>query len=381
MTALLATASAVVGALASAFAQQPQDHKLTPTKVWVEPASDFKTDEEQDGRAKPVADDLSGIACMRRGAALGRCLVINDEDRYAQFADIGDRQLRPAGTIELVQRDGEAIPSGRAPVNVSCTGGERAFADLDGEAVAYAAPYFYVIGSHGCSRNKKRFRASTFVTARFRVDESGTPVNPATGAPPAASASVVQATYRVADALVATPNLKPFFTTDLNEADGLNIEGLVVLNGVLFAGLRGPAKGGAAVVEIGGVDELFAPGSGPLSHAGRLWPIGLKAGQGIRDMAALDDGRVLILAGPGQEKADPYEIRVADPAAQWTSRRVGTLDLGPLGPVINAAKVKPEGLMVLGQEGDIVRVLILSDGLPNGGAREYELRLGDGAAR
>ena len=44
------------------------------------------------------------------------------------------------------------------------------FKDLDGEGVAYAAPYFYVVSSHGCGRSRGQFRLSSFVLARVQVD-------------------------------------------------------------------------------------------------------------------------------------------------------------------------------------------------------------------
>ena len=40
--------------------------------------------------------------------------------------------------------------------------------------------YFYVVGSHGCGRNSGKFRLSSFILARVRVDRLGQPVDGAT---------------------------------------------------------------------------------------------------------------------------------------------------------------------------------------------------------
>lgn len=87
--------------------------------------------------------------------------------------------------------------------------------------MAYAAPYFYVVGSHGCSRGKAKFKLSTFVLARIRVDANGEPAGP----------DAVETTYRLGDALGLAETVSAYYTQDLQTDDGdatpngLNIEG------------------------------------------------------------------------------------------------------------------------------------------------------------
>jgi len=94
-----------------------------------------------------IARDLSGFACMPQPAR--RCLAINDENRAAQFATLDDGRITPESpSIKLIGDSFSAMTLGKEPDINTCPG-KKEFKDLDGEAVAYAAPYFYAVGSHG----------------------------------------------------------------------------------------------------------------------------------------------------------------------------------------------------------------------------------------
>jgi hypothetical protein len=67
--------------------------------------------------------------------------------------------------------------------------------------VAYDGSFFYAVGSHGCPRHQAKFHASSFITARFRLDENGALLKPdgtrlALGADPK---EAVQTTFRARD--------------------------------------------------------------------------------------------------------------------------------------------------------------------------------------
>jgi hypothetical protein len=107
--------------------------------------------------------------------------------------------------------------------------------------VAYAAPFFYIVGSHGCSRHSNKFRSSSFILARIperQVASSAGTFNP----------SSVETSYRLSEVLAAAPQIRPYFTRDLMSANGLNVEGLAVAGGKLFAGLRAPTLDGRAFI-------------------------------------------------------------------------------------------------------------------------------------
>jgi hypothetical protein len=94
-----------------------------------------------------------------------------------------------------------------AIAEIGCSDGERKFRGLDGEAVAYAAPFFYVVGSHGCSRHSNKFRSSSFILARI-------PERQVASAARTLDPSSVETTYRLSEALAAIPWIRPYFTQE-----------------------------------------------------------------------------------------------------------------------------------------------------------------------
>jgi len=87
---------------------------------------------------------------------------------------------------------------------------------------------------------------------------------------------------------------------------GLNVEGMALWKGRLLLGLRSPvAKGGAVVVPIREPGRLAQPGGqqGPPSFDD-LIVLPTKRGEAVRDMAATDDG-ILILLGDQTDTPGP----------------------------------------------------------------------------
>jgi hypothetical protein len=321
-----------------------------------------------------IEDDpqgISGIACLPAGpSGLRRCLVVNDETKGVQFVRIENRSLVPDGPlVALIGAAPSAETLGRAPAVTTCPIPEPGnFKEFDGEGVAYAAPYFYVVGSHGCSRNAGKFRLSSFLLARFRVDSAGRPVA-MDGAPLPPHAPVpVETTYRLSDLLARAPTAGAFFGRGLDEElNGLNVEGIAVTGDRLFVGLRAPVKDGTAFVIEASVADLFAPGRAPSQAVPVEIPLALGDRIGIRDLAPLDDGRLLILAGPAQRQDKPYALFVAEPRPGTEPSLLGALAALPF----EDRKGKAEAVAVLGPD----RVLILFDSLLNGGPREYRVEL------
>lgn len=309
--------------------------------------------------------NISGIACRPAALGLSRlCLVIDDNGAAAQYATIEGRQLTAGEFAPIIGTQPSETTRGSPPRQRRCSAGGNEFADLDGEGVAWSAPFFYVSGSHGCKRKHDTFQLSSFILARFDIGAEAQRFGTAP--------RNVETTYRLSDALLAIPALRPSFAVDLGKKhDGLNVEGIAVVGDRLFAGLRAPAHDGAFLVGVP-VSDLFAAGHGPLPpgkvSALRLAlddPSGEHAG--IRDLSALPDGRVLILAGPPQKQDIPYSLWVIDPLDAASLRRVAILAMVPgIGE-----PAKAEAVVALGLD----RVLVLFDGLENGGPREYAVSL------
>jgi hypothetical protein len=98
----------------------------------------------------------------------------------------------------------------------------------------------------------------------------------------------------------------------------------------------------------------------------------LTPGAGIRDLAALPDGRLLVLSGPAQDQTDvPQGLLLVVPSDQpvW--------EADPLLPRIEAANAdaKAEGLAVLAAAGGTLTVLILFEDPLRDRPREYVLPL------
>jgi hypothetical protein len=310
-----------------------------------------------------AATDISGMACLPEGAPR-KCLLVNDENKNAQFATIDDDRMIVGDIVPLIGSEPDQRTLGSSP-NETCeeTAG---FKDLDGEGVAYASSHFYVVGSHGCGRNSGKFRLSSFILARVRVDRQGQPVD-GTGRPLARDnfAQAVETTYRVSDLLQRAGKAAKFFGRNLKSADGLNIEGIAVLGDTIWFGLRAPVRKGKTAYLVGGaINDLFKAGDKRSKAKPEVVAIELD-GLGIRDLAPLPDKRLLVVAGAAHGPEIPFQLFVVDPDKGKVT------PFGPLSTVTQAVDGKQEtgkaeGVTVLDIAGDKAQVVILFDGLPNG---------------
>jgi hypothetical protein len=367
MSRLLMAAGLVTVCCDVVLAQSPLVADLEPLrKFQVEPAL---TDDDED-----VATDISGVACMPPAGATRICLVVNDQDQSAQFVTIEGHRVIGGRKLRLIGKQPSGAVIGEEPRGVECSDGKAKFKDLDGEGVAFAESHFYISGSHGCSRDSNKFRLSSFILARVRVDAQGRVVD-RDGVLVESSRSVeeyVDTTYRLAEVLRTAPQLGPFFGKDLTENNGLNVEGIAVADGRLFAGLRAPVLKRKAFLVSVSVSDLFSRDPAPPRPKVRVIPLQLGKNTGIRDLASLGDGRVLVLTGPAQEqKKVPYGLFIADIASPG-----GPKFLATLGSVReDGTRGKAEGIVVLHATADELRVIVLFDSLPNGAPREYRVPL------
>jgi hypothetical protein len=305
-----------------------------------------------------IAVDVSGIACLPSANGSRKCVIINDEDRSARLATVKDGGLTGGDQIPLIGKQTPKTTFGKVPTGLQCSNGVASFKDLDGEAAAYAAPFVYIVGSHGCSRKKAKFRASAFIVARVRVD----PASPLT----------VETTYRLSEVL-ARGAFGQFFGKNLDEkTNGLNVEGAAVAGEKLYAGLRGPSLSGKAGIAVVSLDALFAPGDAALSGAvPPMLEVPLGADLGIRDLAALPDGRLLVLSGPVQEQKLPFGLFLVDPQVPSQAVYLATFE----DVMEDGKRAKAEAVLFLAQDADTLRIILMFDGAPNGGPREYQVSL------
>jgi len=326
--------------------------------------------------AAKTARDLSGIACLAPGADGAReCLVINDESRAAQRATLAGTTLTAGPMVQLI---GNNLPVGALGTRpeIICAGGPGNFGEFDGEGVTFApgpaatGGTYYVVGSHGCSRRNDRARLSSFLLARIPVGHDG-------------ELGATELTWRLSGALRSSHDLAPAFGSSLNQANGLNIEGIAAVGPDLLFGMRAPvvpvpgaqvpAEAGLTFIARVSASALFAPGSSgeAIAHVRRIQ---LGANAGIRDMATLPDGRLLVLSGPAQEQTDvPFALWVFDLGQNSDDRPTRSAVLQDV--LDGGERAKAEATAVLDVVGGEARILILFDGIENGGPREYRVRL------
>ena len=349
---LLAVASLMAAFAGPLSAQGPLVSDLTPVRT-------LQSQSLTDDKGAP-ATDISGTVCLPPRAAERACLFINDEDRFAQFAKLTESRVIAGERIKLIGQGASSSTIGVEPENAACSGGTATFKDLDGEAVAFAAPYFYVAGSHGCSRHSNKFRASSFILARVRVDDQGNQIGD------------TETTYRLSEALSMAQETGVFFGKDLNEADGLNIEGIAVIDEQLIVGLRAPVINSKAFLVSVDLELLFSPvSSRPMRHV-RTIPLPLGPHVGVRDLAVISDRKLLVLTGPAQEQEEIlssfFLVDLTSPGS--------AIQLATLSPIVeDDARGKAEAVVVLDRNVDSLRVLVMFDGLPGGGPREYVIPL------
>ena len=340
------TAFLLTGAWLVAACAQPAKGEINVT--------DYEVENPFDGLGPA---DLSGIACIpiQQGTAY-RCLAVNDETQTAQFATVEDGKIAAGEDVRLIGESPDPETVGTRPKSVPCPRITDDFEELDGEGVAYAAPYFYVVGSHGCSRKKGKFRLSTFILARIRVDPDGRPIDQAGNVLTDSEVhQAVETTYRLSDLLPRAEAAGAFFGKGLDaEAKGLTIEGIAVEGENLFVGLRAPSIDGRAFILRANVDELFKPGRepAPATALSETIPLALGSDVGIRDLAPLPDGRLLILAGAASGDEIPYRIFVVDPTGA---------NLQELVPPQSDQPTRAEGMTVLEATDQEIRLLILFD--------------------
>jgi hypothetical protein len=310
------------------------------------------------GAETGTAIDLSGIdSAAPHSSLLRRCLVIDNEGIFAQFAELGldELTLKPGDKVRLLPEHRIDIVAVGAPPAYEGTEVDEYL--LDGEGVTWLAPHYYITGSHSIhdwedGDNKgSDYRRSAFLVAR--VGEKG-------GQP--------ELSYRLNELLTSRKTFAPYFLKSPENKEGINIEGIAAYRRRLYFGFRSPVIDGEALILSVKAAALFEPDADLAAKTIRV-PLG--KGIGIRDLTALPDGRFLILAGPKPDGGAGFTIQLFD------ERRKS---VQPLGKLMKDRDHKPEAMLVAAHDphasgGASLRVLILSDGPENGRPHLYDIAI------
>jgi len=291
------------------------------------------------GKNGEKSENVSGIACSAPEGFPRTCIAIDDERQAGQLVTVDDGELTAGNSVPLIDNEhrGKAL-------------------EFDGEGVAFAEGFFYVIGSHGHPRDKKKklkpgrddaeinakIKASSQIV-RFRLGAGNAVTN-------------LERTVKLRDALANEPALRPFLDRRL-ENNGVTIEGIAIRRGRLLAGLRGPTldDGHAAILSVS-LGALFANDSAQTT----LHRLRLGDGQGVRDLAPYGNG-ILLLSGPSADGPGRYAVH------WWDGEGPGVHLLKELSAVVADPEHKPEAILPLDRGPSGLRILILFDGAKEGG--------------
>jgi len=302
---------------------------VAPTTTWrLQPTLDDKKE----------AENISGIACSP--LPVQACVLVSDEQksgRYVRLAKLGENSLMPGRSLALFA-DGPGK-------------------EADTEAAAYASGKFYVIGSHGVAKNDPIYQPNRYWLFRFPVNA----VNP----------DQVERTNALETILASLPELKAAACGRTSSSPcrslqdgGINVEGLTIRDEDAWIGLRAPLVAGESVVIQVPTNRLFTGAPGQVS----LHKLALGEGRGIRDIARVNDG-FLVLTGKSTPEADNESLPAT--VVFWRGDEQPTI---PIATLINTASIKkPEALLVLAEDKQNWRVLILGEGKGSIDPQEYRL--------
>jgi|688.fasta_scaffold165324_1 hypothetical protein len=311
--------TAVLTTLQPASSASPLPVAIAPAATWrIEPKL---TDKKE-------AENISGIACSP--APKQTCVVVSDEQkngRYVRFASLGVKTIQAGRVLEL-------FPPGLGK-------------EADTEAAAYASGKFYVIGSHGVAKKDPIYQPERYMLFRFPVD--------------ATNINQIESTNALETILASLPELKAAACGRTStvpcrslQDGGINIEGLAIHQEQAWIGLRAPVVAGQGLVIKMSTKHLFSGETGQVS----LHKLALGEGRGIRDLARVNAG-FLVLTGkstPEEENEAPWSATVMF----WRGDQQATI---PIATLTNAASIeKPEALLVLAEDNQNWRVLILGEG-------------------
>ncbi|PDT91120.1 hypothetical protein CO669_03585 [Bradyrhizobium sp. Y36] len=332
-----AFACILLGATISAGHGETLPPKISPEAIIWKPASIFEKKSKDELKKQPRMN-LSGAACVPTTPKFTSCLIANDEKKYAQFFSIEGNLLVPKDLIRLSDDDD----------------------DPDAEGAAYDDGFFYVTGSHGRGRHSDEKNLSSYTVFRIAVD-------PTTGIPKtrpnAESVDGVEASTRLRKVLKQDDDVEAYFNEPLAKG-GINIEGIAVRDGRMYFGLRGPSVKRRAYVVSVNANALFTR-KDDLEPRTRSFELGKDTG--IRDLAAVKEG-LLILAGPTREEDVPYTVWLWDGSSE-TATPLATLDLSKV-----QQGAKAEILLPLEEDATSFRVLVMFDGVENGGAISFRIK-------
>jgi hypothetical protein len=286
--------------------------------------------------------DISAITCVTQEHGL----IGTDEGVYAQLCEISkDKEIIITDTVRLLADKGGT--------------------EADIEGITAIGDTFYLTGSHGLAKNSGEYQDNRHYCFRFKVDDQN-----------GRKARDVEVSS-LRGLIESEPVLKPYYKKVL-QRKGVNIEGLASKDEKLYFGFRSPSiEGRVFVVEIE-PEELFDEKE---EKAYKLHSLELGGGLGIREIAAVKEGFLIIAGNAGSEPGDSEEPDTQTNVQDWEPGRGfnlffwdGGTQVQKIGEIPRENKgYKAEGMIVLEESNSAIDVLILFDGPAGGSPTIYRL--------
>jgi Protein of unknown function (DUF3616) len=300
-------------------------------------------------------ESLSGIACPPPSESPRRCIAAFDEGIEARYVTVDKGTFVPESDRIVLLAGGK---------------------ELDAEGAARDGDAVYITGSQSPFRSPCAPRPDSRHVFRFKVDQqTGKATLAASGKP----IDLEDDRGNLWKYMNKNDVLDKFVGHNkcLGKPDhAVNIEGLAAKDGMLYFGFREPARDQHTYILPVKADELF-------SQAGikNAEPIKIKvgSGSGIRDMLAVRDG-FLLLIGPDDDNASGagWSIALWDGSASKDPTPLAALNLSGVQPRPcssgGSTDRKPEAMTVLEEGADFYRLLILSDGMCDGGPMSFRVQ-------
>lgn len=302
--------------------------------------------------------DLSGIA-----KAGSHIVVVSDELSGVQTGTLNEE----TGAIEYSSALTLAT-AGLSKKSGKKKEGKKDAAEIDIEGVCFAADEkaFYVTGSHGVGKKKGDFQPMRYGVYRI-------PFDPATGV--MRSAEVTRSTLLT---WLETSALFKEHVRQPLQQNGFNIEGLACAGGRLYFGVRAPGIDGTAFIIEAGAEELFRLAGAELQPKVHTVPVG--PDRGIRELVSVGGGFLMLTGNAGAEASKQFPQSTArQPDTGFALSFLPSNGPGNIGRPesigdVSAPDGKAEGLLVLRDADGVMDLLILHDGLEQGGATMFTVR-------
>lgn len=282
--------------------------------------------------------DLSAVALLPGGLAIG-----SDE----------------VGSIQFLAKKTELLYEVKSTIDLNK--GE----EIDIEALASSGSTLYVLGSHSYKRKKpkddKKHSKNRKRLATVEEEKTRDAIYKLTVSKDGQGSEIKKINLR--DLLNKDKYLGLFAKVPSKE-NGIDIEGLAVHEGKLFAGFRGPVlRENHTPVMVFSFDK-------PSDYELRF--VNLQ-GQGIRDIQRVKDG-FLVLSGPVGDAPEPGHLFFWDGKDGVIGKDREVKAPRKLGRVPGKAGAKAEGLAILEETKDQFKVLIVYDSAKNGDPTVFSVK-------